>query len=333
MIVLSRPFSEFLRAGRPQLNQLAAEARSRYPALDTEAFARFLRSNVDPVVAKVAETSPDRTAAVALAGYEVALEIIGNSLTSNTRRRELIDGVWRQLLPSCARLLVQRPHELFRSLCNAAVHLADAQDARPSEWLLAMTRLAGRAGTEAHLRSLGQLLAWRTGLPQFRLGAVAAADLLPEPLALAALGLDPAADWRHVRERLLADRWYLLAAMQGQATKPLEIGRFAGFGGVFSEPPQVRPCADGFVVRSGQSWHFLLADACGTALVPAADADYADAHGGKHNAVSLKGSQLRVGQYSFELDLPAGHISIACNTDTVAVSSPYSHAIRLLPIV
>jgi hypothetical protein len=332
-MVLSRPLSDFLRAGRPQLNQLVAEARSRFPAFDTDSFASFLQSSLDPVVAAVAASIPDRTAAVAWAGYEIALEIIGHDLPGHTRRRELLDGIWQQVLPACARLLASQPPELIRSLCNAAVYLANAQDVRPAEWLLGMTRLAGCAETEAQLHSLGQLLAWRTGLPQFRLGAIAAADQLPAPIALAALGLDGLDNWSHVRQQLLADRWFLLALTHGQAPKAVKFGGFAGLGGVFSEPPQVRPCADGFVVRSGQSCHLLLADACGTALLPATDADYDNAYGSKADGVSLRGSRLHLGQHSVDLDLPEGHISIACNGDTVAVSSPFSHVIRLLPIV
>src|SRR5438128_1194244 len=47
---LAPSFASFLRAARPELNARFAEARRQRPDLDGEAFARFLREAVDPLV-------------------------------------------------------------------------------------------------------------------------------------------------------------------------------------------------------------------------------------------------------------------------------------------
>ena len=50
------------------------------------------------------------------------------------------------------------------------------------------------------------------------------------------------------------------------------------------------------------------------------------------SSVRLDGATVHVGARSIALDLPAGDIALAANAHTLAITSPWTHAIRLLPL-
>lgn len=342
-MAVSAPFAQVLAGGRAQFNARAAEARRRWPAFDTAAFAGFLQDGVDGFVAAVAAAAPDRTGSVALAAYDIALELVGQGLAGPQARSPLVDRLWREVLPAYARVAAAHPAEVAGMLTNAVVHLGTVEGARPEAWMAAMRSLASRIETPEQLRAVGQVAAWRCGLAHFRAGALRAADGLPEPLALAALGVPAqsasaagenaaAPSWAQVRQRLLDDPWWT-PDTDGAPHPGIEFGRFAGFGGAFAEPPLVRACPDGFLVKSAQRYGLLVADAFGAVLHPATPEDFAQGQTERiTGAVALQGNRLAIGARTIELDLPAGDISVTHNAHTVAVTSPFTHAIRLLPL-
>ena len=171
---------------------------------------------------------------------------------------------------------------------------------------------------------MGQVLAWRAGVAHFRQGALAAADTLPPDLALAAFG-EPGAPWPQVHAQLMEYPW------RGNADGR-EFGSFSGLGGDFGTPPQVRAAADGFIVRSGERHYLLVADAFGAVLHSATAPEFEQAQTGTPSAVRLDGAILHIGARRIELDVPAGDIAIAANAHTLAITSPWTHAIRLLPL-
>ena len=46
----------------------------------------------------------------------------------------------------------------------------------------------------------------------------------------------------------------------------------------------------------------------------------------------MDGATLHIGARSIDLDVPAGDIALAANAHTLAITSPWTHAIRLLPL-
>ncbi|MBG6221501.1 hypothetical protein IWX79_002426 [Janthinobacterium sp. CAN_S1] len=208
-------------------------------------------------------------------------------------------------------------------LSNAAIHIASVAGARPAQWQRELAALAAQIATLAQLRAVGQVLAWRAGVAHFRLGALAAADTLPPALALAAFG-EPGAQWPQVHAQLLANPW------RGNA-EGRDFGSFSGLGGAFGTPPQVRATKDGFVVRSAERHYLLVADACGAVLHSATAQEFEQAPNELPSSVRVDGASLHIGARSIALDLPGGDIALAANAHTVAITSPWTHAIRLLP--
>ena len=335
---VSPPLARVLAAGRGQFNQRVVEARRRYPALDPTAFARFVETSVDPLVVAVANRFPDRTTTLVVAAFDAALELAGTGHIDDGRPG--VTEVWRTLAPAIARYVADDPQVVLGALSNAAISLCQHPGARAVEWVAEMTRLAPEAANWNAVRTLGQVLAWRAGLAHYRQGALAAADTLPEGLALQAVGAPASASWPAVRAALLDDPWFVPAG-SGSATAQSDavlesvgevVGEFVGFGGPFAFPPQVAAVEDGFVVRSGDRAFHLFADAFGVALLPAARGDALGEHiepvrGGP----ALNGNTLHCDRQRIDLDLPADGIAVVANAHTVAVSSPYSYAIRLFP--
>ncbi|KAB8060823.1 hypothetical protein GCN74_07515 [Janthinobacterium sp. FT14W] len=322
--MISPAFAAILAGGRAQFNGRAAEARRRFPSLDMAAFGVFLHDGVDPLVAAVAAAAPERAGSVTLAAYDMALELVGHGLAGPAAKNPFLNTVWRELAPALAPLLATAPIEVLGMLSNAAIHVGGVAGARPAQWQRELAALAPQVTTLAQLRAVGQVLAWRAGVAHFRQGALAAADTLPHALALAAFG-EPGAHWPQVHAQLLDYPW------RGNADGR-EFGSFSGLGGDFGTPPQVRATPDGFVVRSAERHFLLVADAYGAVLHGATAEEYAQAQTGRPASVRVDGASVHIGARSIALDLPAGDIALAANAHTLAITSPWTHAIRLLPL-
>ena len=322
--MISPAFASILASGRAQFNARAVEARRRFPSLDMAAFGAFLHDGVDPLVVAVAAAAPERVGGATLAAYDMALELVGHGLAGPAAKNPFVNTVWRELAPRFSPLLAMAPVEVLGMLSNAAIHIASVAGARPAQWQGELAALAAQIATLAQLRAVGQVLAWRAGVAHFRQGALAAADTLPPALALAAFG-EPGASWPQVHAQLLGNPW------RGNA-EGREFGSFTGLGGDFGTPPQVRAAADGFIVRSAERHYLLVADAYGAVLHSATAQEYEQATTGMPSSVRLDGATVHVGARSIALDLPAGDIALAANAHTLAITSPWTHAIRLLPL-
>jgi len=332
-MAISEPFAHVLASGRAQFNARVVEARRRYPGFDSEAFAAFLQSGVDPVIRSVAEAAPERLASVALLAYDLALDLVGQALAGPKARSPDVNRVWQEVIPVYAGLAAAHPAQVVGSLTNAVVHIGKVAGARAGQWLDEVTRLAPQIESPAQLQAVGQVLAWRSGLAHFRDGAREAADRLPEPLALAAMGCAGDAGWAQVREKLAKDPWWSPSHQDRVEPAGREFGAYTGLGGEFAEPPEVRACAEGFIVRSGKRFSLLVADAFGTVLHGAAQDDFD--HAARQDfaqAASLSGNRVRLPRGVIELDLPADRLALSTNRHTAAVTSPYTHTIRLLPL-
>jgi hypothetical protein len=73
---VSPTLATILRSSRAELNARFAAARVRHPDLDGEGFADFVRSALDPLVLAVEGVRPERSADVAQAAYDKALELM-----------------------------------------------------------------------------------------------------------------------------------------------------------------------------------------------------------------------------------------------------------------
>ena len=269
--VVGEPFARVLRASRDELNARFAEARQRHPSLAGDELLGFLTEVVDPLVSAVAAVCPDRSDAVALVAYELALELVGQRLVGPLARGMAIEATWRRALPAAARLVAADPSRVVGSLSNAAHQIEGTPGARVAAWVDDMVRLAAHCATADELLRVGQVAAWRAGMAHFRKGAIAAAATLPQPLALNAVGAAPDRGWAEIEADLLASEWFdpaLRAKPSASANASslrtvATVGAFRGFGGVFGVPPRMTHAAGNFHVSSGDECWILTADLYG----------------------------------------------------------------------
>lgn len=329
-MAVSLALGRILAAGRSQFNARVAEVRRHTPGFSDDDFTAFVQTGVDGVVAAVDGKVPARTATTVVAAYEIGLALCAQGLVGPGSRCPLVNRVWTELLPLLALQVAEEPKKVLGALSNATVNLARTPGIRGQEWLDRMQSLAPQVvGVEA-LLNLGKLLAWCCGAAHYRTGALAAADALPDKLALAAVGAAAQHAWKDIRDQLHQDRWWTPTLSTDQSWK---VGAFSGFGGTFSEPPQLRAAPQGFWVKSGMRFSLLLADAWGALLLPAAVEEFeATPLQDKTSSVVLKGNRLIFPSRTLDLDLPAEGLALVCNQDTAAVVSPYSHGISLYPL-
>lgn len=337
--MLSDPFARALAGRRAELNARFAEARHRLPGLEPTAFGNFLRDAADPVVRAVHEARPERAEGVALAAYDVALELVGQRLVDGESRGAAIRETWRRVFPAVPRALAADPERVLAALTNAAHQVAATPGARPDGWVADMALLGGRCAAVDDLLRLGQVVAWQAGLAHYRQGAIAAAGALPESLALAAVGAPSASRWSEIECGLAASEWFdparagdvRAASVRAAAT----VGAFRGFGGLFVEPPRAGLAEGHLCLTSGGEAWLLTADLFGATFhrLPAAT------EGGWSPAAPLPSGVRVDGGGSVTapggtLQLPAaGHVtSSAATRTTLAVTWSHSHHVTLVAL-
>jgi hypothetical protein len=310
-LTLSPPLARALAAARPRLNAEVAAARRARTGFDLDALAAALRTRVDPLASAVEAVAADRTAAVVDAAFALTVELVAHALAG--ARRELVDRVWREVAVPLATTVAERPAPVLAMLTNAVLTLDATPGARAEAWMTRMAALAPLLCADT-MAAAGQVVAWRAGMAHYRAGALAAADELPEPLALAAVGAS--GRWADVRAALAADRWW--TPEPRPAGTGVRVGGFSGFGGPFGSPPAVRAAADGFFVRSGERTHLLIADAWGATLHPAEAEAFDQAMTAKPSRMSASG-------------FPDDNVDAVVSGDSIALASRYSHFVEVRP--
>ena len=336
-VAVSTTLAAVLRSGRSELNTRFAEARVRHPDLDATVFAEFIRTAIDPLVVEVERTQPESVTAVARAAYDIGLELVGQKLAGSSARTPHVNDAWRRVLPAVAPLVAAEPERMIAVVCNAAHHLSATAGAKPTTWIGTMSRLGTQCTEAATFLALGQVAAWGAGMAHFRESALAAAEKLPEPLALAAIGAQ-GARWSDVRDRFTVDRWFDPSAPNGQTKVPRVVARagaFRGFGGLFTEPPIVAMADDQLFVRGGNECWLLAADAFGATFhrATAEEFDRAKSRPAFAEGVSLRATTLTVRGTSVNLSAMVDEVSSACaSRTTLALTSPHTHAVVLVAL-
>lgn len=308
-MTVSPALARELAASRPRFNAQVAAAQRARTGFDTGALAEAVRTRIDPLALAVEAIAPDRTAAVVEAAFALTVTLVDHVLGGE--RRALVDRVWTEAAVPLAAVVADRPDATLALLTNAVLTLAANPGARPGDWIARMATLAPLAGADT-LGAVGQVAAWRSGMAHYRAGALKAADSLPEPLALAAIGAN--GPWADIRIAIAASRWW---TPDGLSPSGVRFGGFSGFGGPFTAPPRVRAGDQGFLVRSGGRTGLLVADAWGATLHPASDAEFDDAA----PASAASGAA----------GLPEQGLQAATTGDSIAFASPISHFIEIRP--
>lgn len=329
--MLSPVLTGLLANRRSLLNQHVAAARQRWPTLDTAAFSVFVAQTLDPLCVALAAADEAAMPAATEVAFELGLALVGQGLAGPAARLPWVDICWQQLAEPAARLIAAAPLETLGALSNAVVRMHEVPGVRVEAWLQRMRALAARCDSTVQLRSVGALCAWQAGMAHLRVAALAQADGLPPALASAALGIEEA-DWPAARKQLDGARWWhprgAAAISQGQT-----VGGFTGLGGPFATPPELRASDEGFIARSGERHFLLIADAFGGVVLPASAAEFAAARATPAAQLSFDSQGALIGTTRIRYAAPADGLAAVAGPAGIALYSPWSHQVRLLPSV
>lgn len=327
--MVSASLASVLAARRPALNQRVAEMRHRMPALDTAAFGAFVRHEIDAVCVAVEAVDPDAAERAVEAAFEIGLDLVGQGLAGPSARLPWVNRAWQALSGPTARLIAKSPVDALGAITNAVVRLGNVPGVRVDEWIDVTSALAVRCEDVASLRSLGAVCAWRAGMAHLREAALTHAGHLEPELAAAAVG-SPATPWPVLHERLRTQRWWnpVTGTVDPQGRT---VGGFSGLGGPFAAPPEVRVASESFVAESADRHFLVLADAMGAIILPASSSEFAAASMAPAQSVSITLQGARIHDTSIAFSVPGDRIKAVASVDSVALYSPWSHQIRIVP--
>ena len=321
----SPALAQLLADRRKTFNGRVAAARTRSPGFDTAAFSAFLTGALEPLLDAVLAARPEGGAAFVDAAFDMAVALTEQGWAGEQPRAKVVSDLWRHVAPGMAPLIAANALDTLGPLTNAAIKLAGEPGVRLADWMDTLRRLGGQAGSGSELRALAILAAWRSGAAHLR-GTALAAEIDPA-LACATFGADAGADWAKLVAGFGADRWW--TPDRSAPRNGHRIGAFIGFGGRFAEPPRLGVLGDGFILSSAGEHYLLEADAYGATLRPV-DPEQGQAAQPAPRA-ALEGGHLRADDRLVPCEWPQEGLRFAATTDSIAVVSQLSHAVRVLP--
>jgi len=323
-----------LERGRERFNAKFAEARVAGNRVDESELARHLADVVAPIVESVAVAFSEKVDAVTAALFDLSLDLLGRDLLGNGGP---IDVAWQRLLPQIPGAIVASPRRTIGAMSNAIHNLARTPGVRVESWLDEMISAGSLFRTGDELLAVGRIVAWRAGMAHLRRMALESTPLLRPELATAALGVDYNADLHEVVEALLKDPWADPAAVASRRRLTPElrirtrVGAFRGFGGIFHTPPTVVLVDGQFLVGDDESTWVLFVDRFGATFTRAGVIDAADEIYDPDPELRLTESgTVHAGGNMARFEELTGASSWASDGDTLVVTLPHSHAVRVV---
>jgi hypothetical protein len=333
--VTAAPLARALERGRERFNARFALAQATGGRVDGEAFKQHLREVVAPMADAVERVRPERVDAVVTAAYDLSMDLFAAGLLGPQSRHPAIASGWRSIVPAAPWLLAEEPVALIGSVTNALYNLSAQEGSRPEVWIRDMTPVASAVSDLASLRAAGHVLAWRCGMAQHRLGALASCRTLDPGLGMRLLGMNESdkARFSEVLDRLQTDPWLLPQnVFDSPATLRVVsiVGAFRGFGGHFQNPPNVFASGGSIIAADRENHWAVIADLWGSALLPLSISPQKDA-ATKQFRLSRDG-EVTFGDSRAKFPGLANATSFATDGRTLAVTIDQSHQIFLIAL-
>jgi len=332
MAMTDTPFSQTLLTQRERYNAKFAEARHFRPTLDADTFSAVLREQCAPIANAVAQVHPNAVPAVTDALYEIALDLTAQGLLGHSARYTLINEAWATVLPHMAAPIANAPQQALSAITNGLYHLLQTPGAQAQRWLDGLTQIAASDISLDGLLQSGQVLAWRCGMAHYRAAALDLCRHLPDAVVRLALALPDGANVSATVAQLKTQPWH--RPDQPNAAKALRVvarvGAFRGLGGLFMSPPSIT-CLDGqFIAHDGAQAWLICADAFGATLHAHQEPLSTTKQRNTSDFKLIKGVISKSGYANLNVPELETITSMATDGTTLAVTTPYSHAITLV---
>ncbi len=329
-MTVSKPFADILSARRQTFNNIVQTARTRTSSFDTEAFSNFLNTDVDAIIQAVCDVDPERSGSITEDVFEMAVNLVAQRRVGAGARDDLINRIWRDVAPRIPKLISIDALESLGALTNSATYVSAQDGLRADDWVKSLQDLAPKLDSIQHLRELVTVSTWRSGGAHVRPVALLAAAALPPEIAAAVIGVSKKRDIDDALKRFMADIWWTPDGLKPSTGHT--VGGFAGLGGPFNVPPNVRAIDDGFLVRSADAYFHLSVDAFGAIVQSAQEDDWVDANVGLSRGAEKDLDRITgVDNVTLGMTMPEEGLKFCSNRASIAMFSPHSHFILVFP--
>ena len=321
---VSQPFADILSARRESFNSLVQAARLSHSSFDSEAFSDFLSTEVDAIIQAVSNVDPDRAGRIAEDIFEMAVNLVAQNRAGPLATDGLINRIWRDVAPNISQLISVDALESLGALTNAGAYVSGQSGVRAEEWLKLLRGVAPRLTSIEHLRYLVTIATWRSGGAHIRKAALEAASMLPIDIASLAIGCPKNGSVTKTLAALAADIWW--TPDRQVMSRGHTVGGFVGLGGSFKTPPEIGAVEGGFLMRSDDQYFHLSVDAFGAIIRSVQAEDWSEADAGATNDLPKDFDIAKI-----SMNMPKDDLKVCGNSESVAIASPHSHYIRVLP--
>ncbi len=321
---------ELLAARRDALNAALARVSRETGALDKDALRSFVENEFDPVARAMASIDPERAHVSCIALFEIGAGLVAQNIAGPAARAHRVNAAWRKIMPGFAPLLLRDTRTIASLITNSAANLGKWPELNDALWQTRLQSAAPHAATESDLRASLTIASWMSGFTLVRNTALASASQINPALCASLLDLNSPSEAQAAVQAMQADRWW---SPRGKPSRIISAGAFTGFGGRLSQPPTAAPLQEGFLILSGTDRLHLSADPFGAMFHAAPDHAIAQPALKTPKDVLIDGAELCVGKTRIAHGLPPETVTMTLNADTIALTSPYAHCVRLYPLV
>lgn len=259
---------DLILAHRTQLNVLFEQARMDAPALSGERVFQVLKDVLFPVL-RPYQTHPE-AGDVLISTYASVLKLIRRGIWD---RHPFLAELWMSVLPQLTVFFPASPDSTIRIITHSVLHVS-RKGGRISDFVSGLATLAPEIHSIEALKRWCVVLAWRSGLVQFRAEALLLCEVLDADQVGCLFGTPPETvpDWL---KQCAASVWFRPDRL---LQKRQAVGGFDGLIGenvrnVFKKIPQIAAHQNQLWVTDGTTTWRLLADGFGVQL-EATDEDF-----------------------------------------------------------
>jgi len=267
--MMDGPLAQSLRRQRDVLNARFAIAE-RQMTIDRDVFSDALMHVAKPLFDGLHPADDklfDRCSTVV---FDAVLRLTG--LGYFAHHGELADEL-AQLFQACAELLARAPRRTVTSLIHALLRVKQQNPRQCRLWVEKFAACAGTATTVDQLRDLAVVLAWRSGLAQYRTPALARLDHLKTASTKIIFDQSCESSEDYI-SKLTAHPW----PPQQVSRCVAAIGGYSGLAGTFRDMPGISVLDDSVIISSGDGHWRLYADRFGHFLEPVPQAGNTASH-------------------------------------------------------
>jgi hypothetical protein len=287
--VKSEVFKKILSEERNRLNSLFM--MSRQMKLEPEVFLSKVSDIIDPVMLKSGMDYGQKKK-IAIILYEKILELCTKDILGSEGKYPGFERSLKILIENFPELVAGETSGFISSVSNGVLNMIKFNPDMTDEWTDRISGMKQRIKTLDDFQKTGFIIAWTTGMSCYRDKSIELLHAMDDASVIEFLSLPFSLDENRESffNAMASNPWLDPKKYLSHKNEILIIqqaGKFSGYGGVFSYPPETF-VSDGKIIASdGDRFFILFADSFGIMLVAANDADITMNNPVKKNDIEL----------------------------------------------